>query len=181
MKMRLFRSCCLLGAACSLLATGCHWNAPSCEAKRGPAYDRPFPLGQVSGAHWEAQQTNAEAADFVFYDHEFVGETTELNPAGQKHLMSVAVRMEHVPFPVVVEQSVDNRNPPLDAARRQAIIDGLTKMGLCAVEPRVVVAPAFATGLSAIEGEAAYYQALRGGGISGGGGYNWSNRRVTWW
>src|SRR5439155_16356660 len=38
---------------------------------RGPGADRPFPLGQVTDSFWETQQTNAEAADFLFYDHEF--------------------------------------------------------------------------------------------------------------
>jgi len=155
-------ACCLL-----LLASGCVW-----EQLRSPPYDRPFPLGQVTDSHWETQQTNAEASDFVFYDHEFEGSTTRLTPAGKKHLLEVALRLDHVPFPVVVEQTVDNKNPKLDAARRQAIVELLVKLGIEQqyVDPRVVVAPAIAPGLSAIEGEAAYYSTIQGASEFGYGG-----------
>lgn len=141
---------------------GCHTPKVSHEAKMGPAYDRPFPLGQVTDAHWETMQTNAEAADFIFYDHEFVGQTANLTPLGRKHLLSVALRLEHVPFPVVIEESPRGENPQLDAARRQTVIDQLAQLGLDRqmLEARVVVAPAFTEGLSAIEGEAAYYRTL---------------------
>ena len=61
-------------------------------ARRGPGYDRPFPVGQVTDAFWETQQTNAEAADFIFYDHEFKGNTAELGPGAKRHLEQVALR-----------------------------------------------------------------------------------------
>jgi hypothetical protein len=127
-------------------------------------------LGQVTDAHWDTQKTNAEASDFVFYDHEFVGETTKLTPLGEKHLEQVALRLNHVPFPVVVEESVDNKKPKLDADRRLAIIQDFARLGLCQVDRRVVVAPAMADGISAIEGEASYYQTLSSGGYGGYGG-----------
>jgi hypothetical protein len=155
-----------------LWATGCCFGPR--EARRGPPYDRPFPLGQVTDAHWETQQTNAEASDFIFYDHEFVGETAKLNPAAKEHLLSVALRLPHVPFPLVVEQSVDNKKPQLDAERRQAIVDMLVKLGYepVDIDPRVVVAPAIAPGLTAIETESAYRSTIGGdyGGYGGGGG-----------
>ena len=90
-----------------------HWNR-----KYGAPHDRPFPIGQVSDSFWETQQTNAEAADFTFYDHEFRGDTAELGPGAKRHLEMVAMRLEHVPFPVVIEQSQHNAKPQLDAARR---------------------------------------------------------------
>ena len=108
-----------------------------------PDYDRPFPLGAVTDSHWETQQTNAEAADFVFYDHEFTGDTADLAPGAKRHLEQVALRMEHAPFPIVIEQSAHNANPKLDASRRQTIIDSLARMGLVDVDDRVVVASAF--------------------------------------
>ena len=63
-----------------LVAVGCHSQprAPK-EQTLGPPYDRPFPLGQVTDAHWETQQTNAEAADFIFYDHEFEGRNSRMD------------------------------------------------------------------------------------------------------
>ena len=71
--------CCRAFAAC------CSWDASPARRRcqgHGPAYDRPFPLGQVTDAHWETQQTNAEASDFIFYDHEFVGNTAQAHSAG---------------------------------------------------------------------------------------------------
>ena len=141
---------------------GCKSGAP------GPAHDRPFPVGQVSDAFWETQQTNAEAADFIFYDHEFVGDTAELAPSTKRHLESVALRLEHVPFPVVIEQSQYDAKPELDQARRRAIVEHLARMGLPNLERRVIVANAFAEGFTGMEGERAYYNRFGGGG--GGGG-----------
>lgn len=165
-----------------LLLVGCHTPKVSHEAKMGPAYDRPFPLGQVTDSHWETMQTNAEAADFIFYDHEFVGQTEQLTPLGRKHLLSVALRLEHVPFPIVVEESPRGENPQLDESRRQAVVNQLAQLGLDRqmVQSRVVVAPAFSEGLSAIEGEAAYYRTLMDGG-EGMGAYGGVSRGFGAW
>lgn len=159
----------LLSTFGCLLWVGCHGHVPH-EQMLGPPYDHPFPLGQVSDAHWETQQTNAEAADFIFYDHEFVGHTEELTQGGKRHLLQIALRLNHVPFPVVVEQSPQNRDPQLDAQRRLTVLDALRQLGVPIPDERVVVAPAFAEGLSAIEGEQAYSSTLSGGFGGGGGG-----------
>ena len=134
------------------------------------AYDRPFPVGQVTDAHWETQQTNAEAADFVFYDHEFVGETSELAPGAKRHLEQVALRLEHVPFPVVIEQSQHDAKPALDQARKRTIVEQLARIGVPNAEERVVVAGAFAEGITAIEAERNYFNGVLGGQFGGGAG-----------
>jgi hypothetical protein len=138
-------------------------------AQAGPAYDRVFPLGQNNDAFWETQQTNAEAADFIFYDHEFTGETANLAPGAKRHLEEVALRLPHVPFPIVIEQSMFNAKPDLDQARRQTIVMQLARLGVANVEDRVVVANAFAEGFTAIQGERAYYSGFLGGRGGGGG------------
>ena len=178
MNGRTWTGTCLLLAAGCLLLSGCEsctgWfgggraRVPH-EQRLGPPYDRPFPLGQVSDAHWETQQTNAEAAKFILYDHEFVGDTAKLTPKGEKHLVQIAIRLEHVPFPVVVEQSPDGRYPQLDIQRRELVVRYLSGLGLEGFENRVIVASAFARGLSAVEGEAAYYSTF-GSGCAGGAG-----------
>ena len=148
-----------------LAATGCR--------SQGPPHDRPFPNGQASDSFWETQQTNAEAADFIFFDHEFVGETAELAPGAKRHLESVALRLEHVPFPVVIEQSSNDTNPELDQSRRKVIVEQLAKIGITNCEKRVIVANAFPAGITAIEGERNYYNGILrfvGGGAGGGGG-----------
>ena len=141
----------------------------------GPSMDRPFPLGQSTDAFWEAQQTNAEAADFIFYDHEFRYdtqrhvETAELSPGAKRHLEQVALRLEHVPFPVVIEANEHEAHPELSRARRQTIIEQLNRMGVTNADERVVVAPRWAEGRTAIEAEQTYYNIL-GGGFGGGAG-----------
>lgn len=156
-----------VACAALLCAMGC---ASRDAMDMGPEHDRPFPLGAVTDAVWETQQTNAEAADFIFYDHEFVGDTSELTPAAQNHIEHVALRLEHVPFPVVIEQSEHNASPKLDVQRRQAIVAHLARMGLPDVNKRVVVAPAFPEGLTGIEAQNAY------GTIIGQGGQNFGRR-----
>jgi hypothetical protein len=157
-------------AAC-LLAIGCHHHSgvPK-EQQLGPPYDHPFPVGQVTDAHWETQQANAEAADFIFYDHEFEGTTARLTPGGRKHLWQIALRLEHVPFPVVIEASPGDRNPRLDIARRGEVLAQLAQLGVQTADPRVIIAPAFGKGLTAVEGEAAYYSVLNSSDFSSGGG-----------
>src|SRR5687767_4562625 len=117
---------------------GCHHGAKSGGSYAGPGADRPFPVGQVTDAHWDTQQTNAEAADFIFYDHEFRGNTAQLAPGAKKHLEQVALRLEHVPFPVVIEQSLHDARPELDQARRQTIVEQLARLGVLNVEERVI-------------------------------------------
>lgn len=156
---RMAAFCVLLG----LSATGCyHGNVR-------PSYDRPFPLGAVTDVFWETQQTNAEATDFILYDHEFKGNTAQLAPLARRHLEEIAVRLEHVPFAVVIEQSQHNARPELDQTRRRTVIEHLARMGVTEIEGRVIVAPAFVEGLTSQESEAAYYQTLNGGLGRGGG------------
>ena len=133
----------------------------------GPRYDRPFPLGHVTDAFWETQQTNAEAADFIFHEHEFIGNTAVLAPGAKRHLESVALRLEHVPFPVVIERSPYNGRPELDKARRTTIVEQLNRMGVTNADERIIIAVAFPHGYTSIEAESAYFQTL---GLGGGGG-----------
>ena len=163
----------LTGMFAAVSATGCHFGG-------GPGFDHPFALGQVSDSHWETQQTNAEAADFIFYDHDFVGDGEKLTPSAKKKLESVALRIPHVPFPVVVEESPNNRAPELDGRRRRVIVEQLGRLGAVEVEDRVVIAPAFAEGFTAMEGERAYVSGITtnfgtgyGAGFGGrrGGGF----------
>ncbi len=149
---------------------GGHGNKVYGGPPYGPAHDRPFPIGQVSDSFWETQQTNAEAADFIFYDHEFRGDTAELTPGAKRHLESVALRLEHSPFPIVIEQSRHNAQVALDNARRQTIVLNLNRMGVTNADERVVIASAFVEGFTGIEAERSYYNGVLGGGAYGGMG-----------
>jgi hypothetical protein len=153
--------------ATAVISGGCFHHLTT---DHGPMHDRPFPLGQVTDAHWETMQTNAEAADFIFFDHEFVGDTAELAPGAKRHLEQVALRLEHTPFPVVIEESTLSDKPELDQLRRRVIVEQLARLGVTDIDKRVVVSSAFAEGFTSVEGERAYYQTLiqqfgRGGGV----------------
>jgi hypothetical protein len=158
------------------LLAGCHWCRrgddcpPGGKGHRLPLVDRPFPVGQVSDSFWETQQTNAEAADFIFYDHEFRGNTAELAPGARRHLEQVALRLAHVPFPVVIEQSPHNKQPQVDEARRRAIVEHLARMGVADCHDRVIIAGAFPEGLTAQEAEGAYYGGVLSDVFGGGTG-----------
>jgi len=162
----------ILGSLALAALTGCHHSAKNGSgggSYAGPGADRPFPIGQVTDSFWETQQANAEAADFIFYDHEFRGNTAQLSPGAKKHLEQVALRLEHVPFPVVIEQSLHNAKPELDESRRQTIVEQLARIGVPSAEERVVVANAFPEGFTGIEAENSYYNVI-GGDFNGGAG-----------
>ena len=139
-----------------------------CAQDKGPRYDRPFPVGQVTDSFWEAQQTNAESCKFIMFDHDFEGETATLTPAGQKHLISIARRLPYVPFPIVIEESLNKRAEEVDVLaeqRRKNVIDLLNRFYAngfpsdVPLEQRVVIAKAFPRAIFATEGEAAFYSA----------------------
>ena len=132
----------------------------------GPQHDRPFPLGQVSDSFWETQQTNAEAADFIFYDHEFVGDSARLTKAAQQHLEQVAQRLESVPFPVVIEESTLDPRSELDRARRRTIVEHLARMGVTEADKRVIVANAFPPGFTGLEAIQSYNNGILSGNQS---------------
>ena len=164
------RAVCLLALIMLANSTGCQ----QMHSRSNANGDRPFPLGAVSDAFWETQQTNAEAADFLFFRHEFRAKTAELAPGTKRHLESVALRLEHVPFPVVIEQSKHDRYPKLDRKRRQIIVEHLTRMGVADAEDRVIIAPAFLPGYSANEAAQSYYSTFDNAGYgagAGGGGF----------
>ncbi len=135
---------------------GCRsWNKPAF-----PPYDRPFPLGQVSDAFHEIQQTNAEAADFILYDYEFLGENGKeaiLNPKGREHMTQIARRLPHVPFPIVIEMTEKTNDVQknqellsIDEKRRANVVMWLQKfyeddprVSPEEIAGRVVIAPDF--------------------------------------
>jgi hypothetical protein len=172
-KTRLFQL-----AALVTLLTGCgHTKQYVAEA----------PLGTISDSIWQGQEHNAEASDFVIYQHEFKLNEPRLNTGGEDHVKQIAERVlsgQH--FPVVIERSMTSArpdttfnypvhpNPDLDARRRKLIVIALQRLGVGDAEERVVIAPAFAEGYDALEATRAYRRGLSGGfggGGFGGGGF----------
>ncbi len=169
-----------MAAACLiiLVAGGC----------QGPAWRNYYasppaaPLGSLSDPVWQNQEINAEHSDFVIHDHEFELNPDRLNTGGEDHVKQIAARLlEGQDATVVVERSMSSPrpdtehqypvhpNPELDMRRRDIIVRSLLAMGVSDADERVVVAPAFAQGITGNEAEAAYGVGLSGGGFGGTG------------
>lgn len=149
---------------------------------------RPTPIGTISDSIWQQQEENAEASDFVIYEHEWVGNSTQLNAAGMEHVKQIAARATEVPFPVLVERSSMSAEPgtrhgfpvngqeDLDLHRREFIVHALGEMGVQESDTRVVVSPALTPGFQDFEAERAYNRGFSdynngGTGLTGGGGF----------
>lgn len=186
MTQRTFNSWLLMAAAAAAAAgTGCHHGRG--HARASTYY--PLPLGTISDPAWQQQESNAEASDFVIHEHEWKGNTVELNHAGKDHVKQIAARANEVPFPILVQQSsmtVDpaatygfpvHNNEELDQQRRELIVYALSQMGVPNAEERVVVSPALTPGFESFEAERAYNVGFGGsrwgwgyGGLGGGFG-----------
>lgn len=150
----------------------------------------PATLGTLSDPIFSNMESNAEASDFVVYQHEFVMDGTRLNDAGQDHVKVIAARiLNGQDMLVLIERSRTSvkenteyeypvhLNPELDMKRREVIVRSLVAMGVGDAEDRVVVSPALTPGYKATEAMNAYQQGLSnqggwggfGGGFGGGG------------
>ena len=153
----------------------------------------PHALGTLTDPVWRAQESNAEASDFVIHEHEWVGNSESLNDQGINHLMRITARIGNVPYPVVIEPSSQSiraettqhqfpihNDAELDLRRRDVIVDALTRRQIADAAVRVQVGPATAPGFESFEGEEAYNRGFggsrdgdslgRGGGFGGGFG-----------
>jgi hypothetical protein len=120
-------------------------------------------------------QANAEAADFIFHRHEFVGNTAELAPRGKDHIAEVAARMRSAPFPVIIERTENNADPELDAFRRDLVAQILTDFGNPDAQQRTIVSPAYGKGINSREAEVDYYRFIYTRGGFGNFGNNFGN------
>lgn len=140
-------------------------------------------LGTISDSIWRKHERSAEAADFIFYEHEFKLNGTKLNDRGLDHVRQVAFRLlQGEDFPIVVEISLSSPrpdtqyeypvhpNPELDMQRRAKIVKALDLLGVENAESRVVVAPAYSPGALATDAIGAYQRSATLGGLGGGFG-----------
>ncbi|MFG0297282.1 MAG: hypothetical protein ACF8PG_15350 [Maioricimonas sp. JB045] len=133
--------------------------------RKSNAIPETLPLGSTVRAHYQVMETNAEAADFIFHRHDFVGATAELTPDGKDKVLEIAARMRSAPFPVLIERSENNSDPELDAIRRTLIARILTDMGNPDANQRTVVATPYGPGYNALQAEPMYYRHILNGGI----------------
>jgi hypothetical protein len=152
----LFTSCSMCGPTCGPIC------GPTCGPACGPvpvlssgnlAVDNcssippgaiPAPVGTYLHKFIDLQAAKAEADDFVIYNYEWYLGGRDLGPFGRYHLNEIARRLPSVPFPVVVEPSLDVE---LNEARRQVIVDYLALYGVPNPQDRVILAFPQAGGL----------------------------------
>ncbi|MBB03818.1 hypothetical protein GYB59_12955 [bacterium] len=140
------------------------WQARILGRWRSHAIPEELPLGVVNRAHYQAMETNAEAVDFILYDHDFVLNTAELTSDGKDKVLEIAARMRSAPFPVIVERTENNSDPELDSYRRNLIAQILTDLGNPDADQRTVVSRSYGPGYNSIESERDWYQHIGGGG-----------------
>lgn len=140
------------------------WRARMAGRWRSRAIPEQLPLGVINRAHYQAMETNAEAVDFILYDHDFVLNTAELTSDGKDKILEIAARMRSAPFPVIVERSENNSDPELDAYRRNLIAQILTDLGNPDADQRTVVSTAYGPGYNSIEAQRDWYLHIGGGG-----------------
>lgn len=147
--------------------------------RRSGAIPDTLPLGSTVRSHYQVMQTNAEATDFIFHQHDFVGETAELTSDGKDKLMEIHARMNAQPFPVLVERTTNNADPELDALRRNLIAQILTDFGHFDAQQRTVVSTPYGPGYNSNQAEQTYARHVftgnnqnnnGGGNFNGGGG-----------
>lgn len=145
---------------------GCGWT-------RSLAIQDEYPLGAVMRAHHHQMQTNGEAADFILFQMDFVGQSAELTPDGKDKVLEMAARMRSAPFPVVIERTWNNADPELDAHRRNLIAQILVDLGNTDANTRVFVSPAYGLGKHTMDGVIEFWQYTYqgfGNGMGGMGG-----------
>lgn len=148
----------------------CGWCLTGWMHRRSNAIPETLPLGKVNEAWYYEMQTNAEAADFIIHDLDFVGQTTELTSDGKDHILEIAARMRSAPFPVIVERSPNNADPELDQARKTLIVQVLCDLGNTDAAQRVVVATSYGPGYYSPQAQQMYYRHIQNG-FGGAGGF----------
>ncbi|ADG69650.1 hypothetical protein Plim_3838 [Planctopirus limnophila DSM 3776] len=170
-------SCNSCGTKCGSFCSGASsWWGHSANRNTTPEQ---YALGTVHRAHFHQMETNAEAADFILYYSDFVGESAELTPDGKDKILEIASRMRSAPFPVLVERTMHNADPELDNHRRQLVAQILTDLGNPDAYNRTFVATSYGPGKHSLEAAPEFYQNVyqnfgndqfgNGGGFGGGG------------
>jgi hypothetical protein len=134
-----------------------------------PPGSTPAPVGTYTREAFNRQAEKAEADDFAFYNYEFNEDGSALGPAGCRHLIQVAHRVqENQPFPIVIEATGD---PKIDLTRRGLIVTRLVAAGVLDADRRVVVGLTQGEGLYGEEAPRIYNQMIRGTYNNNQGGY----------
>jgi len=111
----------------------------------------PAPVGTYVNKFIDLQAAKAEADDFVIYNFEWYLGGRDLGPYGRYHLNEMARRLPSVPFPIVIEPTVDE---DLNEERRRVVVLMLERYRVPNANERVILAFPMAGGLYGREAEA---------------------------
>ncbi|MGF1582517.1 MAG: hypothetical protein ACFCD0_24600 [Gemmataceae bacterium] len=115
----------------------------------------PAPPGYYMKAHRAAAASEADQDDFVIYTYEWVDESLDLGPFGQRHIAQIARAIKHgATWPVIVAPFQEC--PKLTEPRRAKVVQLLANMGIPDANTRVRVAYPLAEGLYGDEAEFTY-------------------------
>lgn len=169
--------------AASVMAVGLLGGCSHCERCQYMGDITPKPIGMLSDPIWQAQEQNAEAADFIVYEHEWAGNSAMLNQDGKEHINQIAARANMHRFPIVIEPATKSPrddtqyfypvhgDKELDARRRAMMVEALQLLGVPDADERVVVATSYSPGFYGFEGQKAFSEGFSGrGGVGGSGG-----------
>jgi hypothetical protein len=122
-----------------------HWGYASQAVQPRPGF--------YLDAHRTAQIARGHGAQLALYRYDFLegdaATAAKLSPHGRQHLARIAELLLSTPFPLVIEQSLDD--PDLDAARRAHVLAVLGSWSYPIDEDRVTVGQPEARGMSAEE------------------------------
>jgi hypothetical protein len=161
------------------LAGGCHEGGYVCPTDRCadiPSGAIPQPAG-IYSCQWQTEQKlRAEPDKFVIYQYEWFQGGDHLGPSGQRHIETIAQRLDSVPFPVVIEKSEDTA---LNEERRRSVVATLTSLGATEAQRRVILGYSEAEGLDGAEAVRLGNRSPAGPGLTpGGGGYGATNAGI---
>jgi len=107
-------------AAVLLVVGGCQhcgwWGDHCAEIPPGAV---PAPVGTYNTQWQQSQESRADDDFLVFYQYEWLGDSDQFSPAGQRHLDRLLQRLPHSAAPIVIETSGDDERDRLRIAAMQ--------------------------------------------------------------
>ena len=76
----------------------------------------PAPAGSYNTQWQHSQESRADEDHLVFYQYEWLGDTDQLSPFGQRHIERLPARLPYAAAPVVIEASGDEQRDRLRVA-----------------------------------------------------------------
>jgi hypothetical protein len=133
------------------------WSLRQCFLGWDEEFQEP-PLGSSVFAFGNAQVANAEAAQMVLYQCDFLPGSSQLTPKGAERLAHLVKALSRNFCPLVIEATPCA--PGVDEARRLLVVNEAARCGFAVPPERVVIGKPPAVGLSGLESMLIYTNLL---------------------